>query len=44
VAQQRAEAAVGQVRAGMADLGRQEADCQQKAIAEAGRPWALLAG
>jgi hypothetical protein len=35
VAQQRAEVAVGEVRAGIADLGRQEADCQQKAIAEA---------
>jgi hypothetical protein len=35
VAQQRTEVAVGQVRAGMADLGRQQAGCQQKAIAEA---------
>lgn len=33
VAQQRTEVAVGEVRAGMADLGRQEAGCQQKGIA-----------
>jgi hypothetical protein len=37
VAQQRAEVAVGQVRAGMADLGRQEAGCQQKGIAASGK-------
>jgi len=37
VAQQRAEVAVGEVRAGMADLGRREAGWQQKAIAEAGK-------
>jgi hypothetical protein len=37
VAQQRTEVAVGQVRAGMADLGRQEAGCQQKGIAASGK-------
>jgi hypothetical protein len=37
VAQQRTEAAVGQVRAGMADLGRREAGCQQKGIAAPGK-------
>jgi len=33
----RTEVAVGEVRAGMADLGRQEAGCPQKGIAASGK-------
>src|SRR5262249_60961097 len=39
VARQRTEVAVGEVRAGMADLERHEAGCQQRGIAAAGRAW-----
>ena len=37
VARQRTEVAVGEVRAGMADLARQEAGCQQRGIAAPGK-------
>jgi len=37
VARQRTEVAVGEVRAGMADLERHEAGCQQRGIAASGK-------